>query len=125
MRALGLAALAITACGVDARLTTERESYQSGESVTLTLTNRSLAPVGYNLCFVELLAPEGTAVAHPKDGTFCVAILEILEGGRWTTGTSRPLPAGLQEGRYRYRTQIEGPDGARETLESTPFLLAP
>ncbi len=125
MRLLCLVALACTACGVDATLTTEKPGYQPGEAVTLTLTNRSLARLGYNLCFVELLAPEGTAVAHPRDGTACAAILEFLEGGRWITGTSRPLPPGLPEGHYRYRTELEGPDGARETLESTPFLLTP
>lgn len=125
MRALGLAALCFTACGVDATLTTEKESHSPGESVTLKLTNRSLAPLGYNLCGVQLRALGGGRIDDSDGVGVCTLILNRLEGGRWVTSKARPLPGGLPAGRYFYRTSIEGPDAPLTDLESNTFTVTP
>ncbi len=114
--------LMLSACGMDATLTVDQASYQPGDSVTLTLRNRSLARLGYNLCRVDLRAADGSQVDDQAEGA-CPAILVFLESGASTTGRGR-LPAVLPEGGYLYRTSVEGSDGQNETLDSPAFRVA-
>lgn len=119
-------ALLMLSCapGSEASLSVVRVSYQTGERATLTLRNTSLTRLGFNLCFSELRTAEGSPV-DDQDGTACQAIQEALEAGAMATGRSRPLPAGLPSGAYRYRTSIEEPGGQRLPIESASFTVGP
>ncbi len=106
-------------------LTTNRQSYSTGEQVRLTLRNESRQPLGFNLCMSTLERRQGEEwVPVPADPTeVCPAILGLLPAGESTHHTftlDRDLPAG----EYRFRTELEHMDtGARGAYVSSTFQL--
>lgn len=125
--AVVLAALALAGCrnpaAADRRVevTTDQREYRAGNSVTVTVTNVSGEPVGYNLCVhrIERRTADGwrVASAFPPPGSACIAILLTLEPGASTAVQVR-LPQDLSAGIYRVR--FESP-----ALATPPFRVEP
>ena len=90
----------------DIRLTVAPTPATAGDSVTLTLDNGTTGQIGYNLCAssLELQTAAGWEVV-PSD-LVCTLALRTLDAGS-EVEYRRALPAGLAEGQYRYRTNVE------------------
>lgn len=122
-----LVALALAGCGsstaADQRVavTTDQREYRTGNLVTVTVTNVSDEPVGYNLCVhrIERRTGDGwrVASAFPPPGSACVDILLTLQPGA-STAIQVQLPQDLAAGVYRVR--FESP-----VLATPPFRVEP
>lgn len=101
-------------------LTPDRNVYQPGDSVALTLRNNSELVLGYNLCLSELRNALGERV-DDRTESFCQANEVELAVGASVTGNQRPLPQSIPAGRYSYVTLVEHLGAQQESLESSPF----
>jgi hypothetical protein len=96
---------------------------RSGETVRLTLTNRSDAAVGYNLCSSALLRREGGGwVVVPTD-LVCTMEIRMLRPGA-SDSFRYPVPSGLTRGEYAWQARVEVPaGGAGRDVVSNPVSL--
>jgi hypothetical protein len=120
---LGGAVVWLTACGGQAELKTDQQTYAPGSELSLRLENDSLVSLGFNLCFSTLQRHEGetwTPVARPENEA-CQAIQYRLKPGTHTESRNI-LDATLPEGEYRYFTTVEW-DGEREDVVSNTFSV--
>jgi hypothetical protein len=92
-----------------------------GGSVTLTLSNQTAWPVGYNLCTSALQREAaGSWQAVPED-RICTMELRMLDpGGR--SQLELQLPPTLEPGQYRYTANIED-RGSMEEVSTEPFTV--
>lgn len=107
----------------DVTLSVAPERAAPGDSVTLTLDNRSSEQIGYNLCSSGLQQQTAAAWDPVPSDVACTMELRTLEAGGETT-YRMALPSTLQEGRYRYVTNIEVMEtGGRRGIISGPFRV--
>jgi hypothetical protein len=105
-------------------LTTDRESYAPGDTVSVTLTNNSDGDVGYNLCLRVL--EHRTSQAWEEVGYFpqlpdvCIMPLALLRAGKQILVTA-VIPGSATAGRYRFDFRGAPPE-AQTTNE---FTVAP
>ncbi|HSJ31934.1 MAG TPA: hypothetical protein VK933_10910 [Longimicrobiales bacterium] len=78
----------------------------AGDSVTLTLDNGTDGQVGYNLCASSLERQSASGWEVVPSDVACTMELRTLEAGSEVEYRTL-LPAGLAEGQYRYRTNVE------------------
>lgn len=111
----------------------DRASYEAGATVTLRLTNRSGASLGYNACTRTVERRDGAQwVAVPEPERICTRELRLLGAGETATEQTdlpRPLPAGEyrlvvslsreEQPAPRPDTSADGPIRAT----STPFTV--
>jgi hypothetical protein len=92
-----------------------------GEAVTLTLSNQTAWPVGYNLCTSWLERDSaGTWEPVPEDRV-CTMELRMLDPGGESQDQVQ-LPATLSAGSYRYTARVED-RGSMEDVSSEPFQI--
>jgi hypothetical protein len=95
-----------------AELGVQPDRMPPGAALELTLTNRSVHPLGYNLCpsVIERRVGDDWQL-HPEPlAEACTMELRTLAPG--ASGSFRhTLPAALPPGRYRFRTGVEWPLG--------------
>jgi len=79
----------------------------AGDSIELTLSNRSGESIGYNLCTAGLQQQtmDGTWEAVPTDRV-CTMELRTLQSGSTTTYRTT-LPPGTTAGDYRFLANVE------------------
>ena len=95
----------------------------AARTVTLTLTNRSSSPVGYNLCTSGLQRREGGQWMNVPTDEVCTMEIRSLASGQSATFEKTP-PQNAGPGEYRYVTGVEVPlNGNRVSVESNPFPL--
>lgn len=78
----------------------------AGDSITLTLDNGTDGQVGYNLCASSLERQSASGWEVVPSDVACTMELRTLEAGSEVEYRTL-LPAGLAEGQYRYRTNVE------------------
>ncbi|HSJ24724.1 MAG TPA: hypothetical protein VK929_08665 [Longimicrobiales bacterium] len=109
--------------GAFAELTVTPDRLRAGDSLELTLTNRSEQQLGYNLCTsaIERRTAAGEWEVHPVPlAEVCTMELRVLDPGASDTFRHN-LPA-LQPGTYRFRAGVEWPlGGDRVGVTSTTF----
>ena len=96
-----------------------------GESVAVSLHNRSAAPIGYNLCIGALEQLRGPLwIPALSAANACPDTWSTLEPGQQATAEA-PLPAGLGAGHYRFVTRLKvPPEGLPVTqVRSDPFSI--
>ena len=95
----------------------------AARTVTLTLTNHSSSPVGYNLCTSGLQRRQGGQWVNVPTDEVCTMEIRSLAPGQSATFEKTP-PQNAGAGEYRYVTGVEVPlSGSRVTVESNPFSL--
>lgn len=97
-----------------------------GESVAVSLHNRSAAPIGYNLCIGALERLRGPLwIPALSAANACPDTWTTLEPGQQASAEA-PLPTGLGPGDYRFVTRLKvPPDGLPVTqVRSDPFSIA-
>ena len=97
-----------------------------GESVAVSLNNRSAEPIGYNLCIGALEQLRGPLwIPALSAANACPDTWSTLEPGQQATAEA-PLPAGLGPGDYRFVTRLKVPPGGLpvEQIRSDPFSIA-
>jgi len=92
-----------------------------GETVTLTLSNRTPWPVGYNLCTSSLERESAGAWEPVPEDRMCTMELRMLDPGE-RSALDLQLPPDLQPATYRYTANIED-RGSMETVSSTHFQV--
>lgn len=102
---------------------TDRSTYQIGDTVVSRLVNASDQQVGYNLCISSLEQRSGTEWTRTSiEPSTCPAILLALQPG--DTAEHRQALQQLPSGVYRLRTDVEAPVGkVRTDLVTEPFIL--
>ena len=95
--------------------TTEAESYEPGDRVTLNLENDSGQRVGYNLCLSSLQRRTANAWTRPEaadgdinnDGTreACTMQMNTMDSGE-EVSYDKGLPIDLAEGAYRFQNSV-------------------
>ena len=113
-----LVGISLFASGTLVALSTDSDSYSSGDKVTVKLRNTSLRQVGYNLCqsFVDLerLDDVGWEPVE-KETKFCTAEMRVIRPLQSVTSQFE-LPAGLSGGEYRLKHRIRvGTHGPPQT----------
>lgn len=110
-------------------LRVDRSEYRSGDTVKMTLVNRTGASYAFNPCTrgVELETQSGwLAVAEPD--RVCTMIAWLLEPNASRDAVTA-LPSGLRHGRYRLTVSLtredKTPPTTRVTAASQPFTVAP
>lgn len=118
-----------TGCGSTAMLEADADHYTAGSSAVVTLTNTTLAPLKYNLCFATLERPgrdswESVQTALESDGvvTACTAELRELPPGS-SASTTKSIPADGAPGMYRFSVRVETPLGTSESLHTDAFTV--
>lgn len=107
----------------DVRLSVAPDRAAPGDSVTLTLDNRSTEQVGYNLCSSGLQRQAVDAWEPMPSDVACTMELRTLDAGQQTTYRTG-LPADLASGRYRYVANIEAMEsGGRYAIASEAFRV--
>lgn len=86
---------------------------EAGDSVTLTLTNRSNAPAGYNLCTSSLARRTAGTWQEVESDRVCTMELRSLEPEGQAAFSLR-LPDSLRAGEYRFQARVESPFEAGE-----------
>ena len=82
-------------------LRTDKTRYRAGESLTLTVENRSASSFAFNPCTRSLEREQnGSWVPTPEEGRMCTMEAWILDPRGTRTGTTE-LPSPLPPGRYR------------------------
>ena len=105
------------------RLTAAPTPATAGDSVTLTLDNETEGPVGYNLCTSSLERQTASGWEPVPVDLVCTMELRSLQAGS-DVEYRMPLPAGLVEGQYRYRTNVEiMTTGDRRSVTSNVFRV--
>lgn len=127
---LGSAVLWLTACGAQATLTTDQQTYTPSSEVVLRLQNDSRQTLIYHLgCFAKLQRHEGGSWTSldSSDDMACAAVLEsmlVLEPGSHAE-YHRNLDVTLPAGEYRYDAMVtwldDGGDvsGSEYTVSNT------
>lgn len=96
---------------------------RSGDAVRLTLTNRSNAPVGYNLCSSALLRRDAGGWTVVPTDLVCTMEIRSLRPGA-SDSFPYPVPSGLTPGEYAWRARVEVPAGGeRRDVVSNPVSL--
>lgn len=105
-------------------LSTDRTGYAPGSLAVIRLRNTTAGPLGYNLCHAALERSTAGGWRRVDEDRVCTQELRLLQSGGSATYEHR-LPASLQAGEYRYRTQVEH-QGAHRTEEvfSNSFAIA-
>ena len=95
----------------------------AGDTVNLTLTNRSALPLGYNLCTSSLeRRSESTWQLVPSD-RICTMEIRTLPPGQQTRYQLK-TPSGLSAGEDRYTAQLDRQQaGNREAVSTEPFQV--
>jgi hypothetical protein len=105
-------------------ITTDRREYRAGDVVSVTVTNVSAEPIGYNLCVhrVERRTGTGWSVASefPPPGSACIDALFSLAPGASVVVQPR-LPQDLTAGVYRVR--FESPALTTPTFRVEPGVV--
>lgn len=131
LRPLLAAALLLLGCGQSFQpgaaepvsLTVRPQSVAAGSTVTLVLTNRSTAEVGYNLCSSSLERLENGVWASVPSDRVCTMELRILPPGE-EVSYPLELPEGLPTGDYRFVTSAEMMEaGERGPVRSQTFRI--
>ncbi|CAN5703241.1 hypothetical protein BH23GEM6_BH23GEM6_19090 [soil metagenome] len=92
-----------------------------GEAVTLTLSNRTPWPIGYNLCTSSLERESaGTWQPVPED-RICTMELRLLDPDE-RSELQLQLPADLAPASFRYTANVED-RGSMEPVSSPPFQV--
>jgi hypothetical protein len=96
----------------------------TGDTITVTLSNRSSGDVGYNLCPSRLEQRSGSSWVHvpPVPERVCTMELRLLPPGQAASARLvyvRPLP----QGEYRVTTGVELPGGSWTTVRSNSFTV--
>ncbi len=120
---LGGAVLGLTACGGQALLETEHDTYAPGVMVELRLINKSFQYVGFNLCGTQLQHHEGetwTSIPYPPR-TYCNRSLSVIGPGMTATHQDSRTNT-LEAGEYRFVTTVDW-NGEREELTSNPVRV--
>lgn len=115
----------LNAAGGDQVLSTDRQSYSAGTTVSLRLKNSYRHALGYNLCQAVLERESGASwrAAEFENDRVCTMELRLLQPGD-SVVTSRRLDGRLAEGNYRFRTTVENMStGSREPVTSNTFRL--
>ena len=126
--------IAVAACGPSSgrrpasgeiALAVQPAAPSPGDSVHLTLSNRTAGQVGYNLCTSRLERQTGAGWEPIPSGRVCTMEIRGLPAGEEADYTLA-LPADLEPGSYRYATDVEPPDPAGRTpVASEPFRVQP
>jgi hypothetical protein len=104
-------------------MSVEPSNATAGDSLTLTLSNESSGPVGYNLCSSRLERSAGNDWEPIRENRMCTLELRTLPPGEQTT-YSVQLPPTIEPGEYRFATNVEMLDGtARNLVRSTTFRV--
>jgi len=113
---------------IDVSVSTDRDSYQIGETVTATVTNNGSSVVysgggDYPCGFVHLEFDTGQGWEPiPGGGVICATIARALQPGESHTES---LPAGPEPGTYRLMVGVSGDGGGTATVHSKPFQVFP
>lgn len=106
-------------------------AYATGDTIRLTLANRSLSQLGYNLCGValEYRTNTGWQPAAPRHLPYaaCTLELRVLQPGGTAVALQVVQPQ-IPSGVYRFRTGIEWPLDSQDhpTLTTGQFdITAP
>lgn len=131
MKSILAAALLLCACSSlqsgagDVSLAIEPGAAAPGDSITLTLTNGTAAPIGYNLCTTGFERQEGSGWEAVPADRICTMELRTLEAGQQTRYRST-LPTSLPPGEYRAFTTVERLDhNTRDGIRSESFRVTP
>lgn len=111
MRALVVLGLVLCACGPsmqgggsgDIRLAAAATA--AGDSIELTLTNRSAQEIGYNLCTTAIERRVGDDWQPVRTDRVCTMELRTLQPGAEATYRTT-LPPGTTAGDYRFHTTV-------------------
>jgi hypothetical protein len=109
----------------DVALSVQPPTATPGDSLTLTLTlsNESSGPVGYNLCSSRLERSAGNDWEPIRENRMCTLELRTLPPGEQTT-YSVQLPPDIEPGEYRFATNVQMLDGTeRNLVRSTTFRV--
>lgn len=92
-----------------------------GDRVTLTLTNGTSSPVGYNLCSSALERRSGGTWTLVETDEICTMELRTLQPGASATFNKR-WPSNAGSGEFRYVTRVESPlSGSGVHVATDPF----
>jgi hypothetical protein len=91
----------------------------AGETITLTLSNQSAWPIGYNLCTSALEREAGTGWEPVPEDRICTMELRMLDPGS-TSEQQIQLPATMPAGSYRYTANVED-RGSMEPISTAAF----
>ncbi len=109
-------------------LTTDRTSYQPGEAVTLTLSNRGTTQYYFNPCPRRLERESGNARELVDEGQRMCTMEAWLLDPNGTRTASTELPTSLEPGRYRITISLtaEGQTPPADAIQavSPPFAVA-
>lgn len=107
----------------DVSLTVDPGVISPGDSIELTLTNRSASQIGYNLCNSPLQRRDGSSWEPVPSDQPCTMELRILEPDG-VTRYAIDVPTDLAPGEYRFVTTVEYLDsGERVGLPSDAFSV--
>jgi hypothetical protein len=93
----------------------------AGETITLTLSNGSAWPVGYNLCTSALERRVGDAWQPVPEDRICTMELRSLDPGESADQPIELAPT-LEPGDYRYTATVED-RGSMEQVSTAPFQI--
>lgn len=97
--------------GASIDLAVDRSVYAPGDSLTLTLTNRTSDEIGYNLCPAALETRDGVSwETGPGLTEVCTMELRVLAPAASATHRHM-LPTNLAAGEYRVLVNVETPLG--------------
>lgn len=124
---IGLLVIGCGGRGFQVDFAADKSTYQPGEGITFTASNRGASRAHLTLCNPPLQVRRGDRwedLAEPSGASACAGSLEVLEPGRFVRDT-RAAPAVSQLSQCRARLRVEDGDGQEHFLESEPFTVAP
>ncbi len=93
----------------------------AGETITLTLSNQSAWPIGYNLCTSSLEREVATGWEPVPEDRICTMELRMLDPDS-TADQQIQLAADAAAGSYRYTANVED-RGSMEPVSTRPFQI--
>lgn len=101
--------------------------FRPGDTIVVTLENRSSRPVGYNLCLATLelrVDDDWQGVRRHPEGHFCTLILLALEPGE-SASLQQPVLEEYLSGVYRFQTEVVWPleDNQRFRVNTDSFEI--
>jgi hypothetical protein len=94
-----------------------------GETVRLTLANKSNGPVGYNLCTSAMLRRDGSDWTPLPSEIFCTMEMRTLSPGA-SDSFAFPVNPAIEPGDYAWRANVEIPfGGTQRNVISNPVAL--
>jgi hypothetical protein len=93
----------------------------AGQTVTLSLSNQTAWPVGYNLCTSLLERESGGSWEPVREDRICTMELRMLAPGGEARDQIELAPT-LEPGMYRFSTNFED-RGAIDQVSSPPFQV--